>query len=346
MSEEGFQEKTERATPRKRQKAKEKGQVARSRDLSSMSAMGGIILIFYFAGEYFFRSLMGIMSGVLSFQFGSDVLRVSQIATIQGMKVIAPFLVIPVFLVIAASVLQGGFVLKPLKFEMEKLNPVNGITRIFSIKGLSELLKSIIKFSIGSWLVYYIISRDIHLLPSLSAMEMNEMVRVSARMILEAVTIAFLFYLAVSFMSYALDKWQYERSLRMTKQEIKEEVKEMEGDPLIKSRIRSMQREAARRRMMQEVPGAAVVITNPTHLAVALKYEDGGMIAPKIAAKGAGIVAEKIKEIAREHNVPIVEDKPLARALFKLELDSFIPEELYVAVAKILAYIYKLKGKI
>lgn len=346
MSEEGFQEKTERATPRKRQKAREKGQVARSRDLSSMSAMGGIILIFTFAGEYIFRRLMAIMSGVLSFQYGSDVLRVSQIATIQGMKIIAPFLIVSVFLVIGVSVLQGGFVLKPVKFEIEKLNVFNGIKRIFSIKGLSELFKSILKFGIGIWLVYYIISKDIHILPSLSAMELNELVRVSSGMILEAVTIAFLFYLAVSFMSYALDKWQYERSLRMTKQEIKEEVKEMEGDPLIKSRIRSMQREAARRRMMQEVPGAAVVITNPTHLAVALKYEDGRMFAPKIVAKGAGIVAEKIREIAREHNVPIVEDKPLARALFRLELDSFIPEDLYVAVAKILAYIYKLKGKI
>jgi len=142
-----------------------------------------------------------------------------------------------------------------------------------------------------------------------------------------------------------LEKWQHARSLRMTKQEVKEEHKELEGDPLIKSRVRSLQREAARKRMMQEVPNATVVITNPTHLAVALKYEDDGMPAPRVVAKGAGVVAEKIRKIARENNVPVIEDKPLARSLFKLELDSFIPEELYVAVARILAYIFKSRGQ-
>ncbi len=130
----------------------------------------------------------------------------------------------------------------------------------------------------------------------------------------------------------------------MSRSEVKEEHKETEGDPLIRARIKSLQREAAARRMMQEVPKATVVITNPLHIAVALTYEDRKMPAPKVVAKGAGFVAEKIKEIARSHGVSIVEDKPLARALFKIELNTFIPEELYVAVAKILAYIYKLKG--
>jgi flagellar biosynthetic protein FlhB len=163
---------------------------------------------------------------------------------------------------------------------------------------------------------------------------------------MDAIVIAFSYYLVVAIVGYFLEKWQHERSLKMTKQEVKEENKETEGDPLIKSRIRSAQREAARRRMMQEVPNAAVVITNPQHLAVAIKYDDQKMFAPQIVAKGAGIIAAKIKEIAGEHGVPIVEDKPLARALYRLELNSYIPEKLYVAVAKILAYIYKLKGKI
>ncbi len=132
----------------------------------------------------------------------------------------------------------------------------------------------------------------------------------------------------------------------MSKEEVKEEHKETEGDPIVKSRIRSIQRETARKRMMQEVSTATVVVTNPQHLAVAIKYEEKMMHAPKIVAKGAGFIAERIKEIATEHGIPIVEDKPLARALFRLELNTFIPEELYVAVAKILAYIYKLKGKI
>jgi flagellar biosynthetic protein FlhB len=174
----------------------------------------------------------------------------------------------------------------------------------------------------------------------------GELIKVSSHLIMEAIVIAFFYFLAVAIVSYFIEKWQFEKSLRMSKQEIKEEQKETEGDPIIKARIRSIQREAAKNRMMKEVPQATVVITNPTHLAVALKYEDKKMFAPQVVAKGAGIIAAKIREIATENGVPIVEDKPLARSLYKLELNSFIPEELYVAVAKILAYIYKLKGKI
>jgi flagellar biosynthetic protein FlhB len=176
-------------------------------------------------------------------------------------------------------------------------------------------------------------------------MEMNSAIKLSGQLIINALVTALLYFMIVAFISYLLERWQYERSLRMTREEVKEEYKEVEGDPRVKSRIRTLQLEAARRRMMQEVPKATVVITNPTHIAVALKYEEK-MIAPKITAKGAGIVAEKIKEIAEAHGVPVVEDRPLARALFKHDLDTFIPEELYVAVAKILAYIYKLRGKV
>jgi flagellar biosynthetic protein FlhB len=208
------------------------------------------------------------------------------------------------------------------------------------------LLKSLLKFAIGGWVIYYIIKKDLKVLPMLSAMEMSELIKVSGKLVMNAIVIAFFLYLTVAFVSYLLERWQFERSLRMTKQEIKEEHKETEGDPLIKSRIRSIQREIARKRMMQEVPNATAVITNPQHLAVAIKYEDKKMHAPKIVAKGAGFIAGKIKEIAAKHGVPIIEDKPLARALFKLELNTYIPEKLYVAVAKILAYIFKLKGKI
>jgi flagellar biosynthetic protein FlhB len=346
MADEGFQEKTEQATPRKRQKVKEKGQVARGRDLSSMAAMGGILLILYFGGEYLFSVLSNITGGILSLHYGRNPIHVSRIAALQGLQVVIPFFIASVVLVTVSSVMQGGFVFKPLQFDMSKLNPFEGIKRIFSLRGLMEMVKSLLKFAVGGWVVYYILKKDLNILPSLSAMEMDEAIRVSGRLIVEAIAIAFLYYLAVAFVGYALEKWQFERSLRMTKQEVKEEFKETEGDPLIKSRVRSIQRELARKRMMQEVPKATVVITNPTHLSIALKYIDKEMPAPQIVAKGAGIIAAKIKEIATEHGIPIVEDRPLARALFKLDVDSFIPEELYVAVARILAYIYKLKGKI
>jgi flagellar biosynthetic protein FlhB len=344
MSEE-FQEKTERATPRKLQKAKEKGQVARSQDLTTMSVMGGILLILYFGSGYLGRSMAEMSAGIFSMQYGTEPYDVARMAVIEGAKITLPFFLVAVVIAIAVSVAQGGFVVKPMQFEINKLNPVEGLKKLFSLKGLTEFLKSILKFLIGGWVVYFIMKRDIKVFPSLSALKFGELVKESGRLIFEAMAISFLFYMIVAFMSYLLEKWQHARSLRMTKQEVKEEHKELEGDPLIKSRVRSLQREAARKRMMQEVPNATVVITNPTHLAVALKYEDDGMPAPRVVAKGAGVVAEKIRKIARENNVPVIEDKPLARSLFKLELDSFIPEELYVAVARILAYIFKSRGQ-
>ena len=346
MPEESYEERTERATPRKRQKAKEKGQVARSRDLSSIAGMGGIILIMYFAGEHFINILADTTAGILGFRYGRDLPDVIKVAFINAAHVTLPVFIISITMVMLTSVIQGGFVLRPLRFETSMLNPVEGFKRMFSLKGLTELIKSLLKFIIGGWVIYYVIKKDLEILPTLMAMEIGYLAKTSAILIFKALIIAFMYFLVVGFVSYALEKWQYERSLRMTKQEVKEEHKEVEGDPLIKSRIRSVQREIARRRMMQEVPNATVVITNPTHIAVALRYEEKKMIAPKVVAKGAGIVAEKIKEIAMKHNVPIVEDRSLARALFKLELDSFIPEELYVAVAKILAYIYKMRGRL
>lgn len=341
-----FQEKTEQATPRRQQQAREKGQIARNKDLTSMITMSGILMVFYFMGERFFLGLAGMTRGILGMKYGTNPLDVSRIAVLQGFEIVAPFFLAAVVLGTLANVMQGGIVMKPLKFEISRLNPLEGFQRIFSMKGLTELLKSVLKFSVGGWIVYYIIKKDLDILPSLSAMEFNELIRVSTKLIMDAVIVAFTYYMVIAIGGYFIDKWQLDKSLKMTKQEIKEEAKESDGDPLIKSRIRSAQREAARKRMMQEIPTATVVITNPTHLAVAIKYEDKKMSAPKVVAKGADLIAAKIREIARENGVPIVEDKPLARALFKLELNAYIPEELYVAIAKLLAYIYKLKGKI
>jgi len=341
-----FQEKTERATPRRREKAREEGQISRSRDLVSMGVIGGTIMIFYLGGEYFFTRLAELTGGILSFRYGTEPGRVASIALLKGGLLLAPFFLVSATMAVAGSLLQGGFVIKPVKLQFEKINPVTGIKNLFSMKGVMELLKALLKVGIGCWIVYYIIKKDLEVFPTLSLMEIGGLAETSAGLVMNAVLIAFCYFLVVSVFSALIEKWQFEKGLRMTKQEIKEEHKDIDGDPLIKSRIRSIQREAARKRMMQEVEHATVVITNPTHLAVALKYEDKGMHAPKIVAKGAGIIAEKIKTIAAEHGIPIMEDKPLARSLFKLDLNTFIPEELYVAVAKILASIYKIKGKI
>lgn len=345
MAEE-FQEKTERATPRKKQKAKEKGQILRSKDLASMTATGGMLTLFYFGGEYFFATLSTLTAGILSMRYGTNPMEVSRIAFLEGAKVLLPFFFTSIALVIFTTISQSGWSIKPFTFDIQRANPAGKIKNFFSLNGVIELLKGTLKFAAGGWVVYYIMKKDLMVLPSLSAMELNALVKVSAKMIVHAAGIAFFYYLVVAFIGFIFDKWQYERSLRMTRQEIREEHKEMEGDPMIKSRIRNIHKETARRRIMQEVPTATVIITDPTPFAIALRYEEQKMSAPKIVAKGAGAVAEKIKERAAEYEVPIVEDNTLARALFKFDADTIIPEELYVAVAKILANICKVKGRI
>jgi len=346
MADDSFQEKTEQATPRKLEKAKEKGQVARSKDLTSMASMSGIMMLLYFGGGHVVSKLSAMTGGVLSMRHGTNPGHVSRIVVLQGFEILAPFFLLTIIMGVLVSVAQGGFVKKELKLEFSKVSPLKGIKNLFSMKSISEFLKSLMKFLVGGWITYYIVKNNMKILPTLAAMEMGEMLKVSGNMIMNAMLLAFALFMIIAVFSYFIDKIQHNRSLKMTKQEIKEEQKESDGDPMVKSRIRSIQREAARKRMMQEVPEATVVITNPTHLAVAIKYEDKDMSAPKIVAKGAGHVAAKIREMAAEHGVPIVENKPVARALFKQELNSFIPEDLYVAVAKILAYIYKLKGKV
>lgn len=339
-----FEERTQQATPRKKQKAREQGQVPRSPELTSMVATGGIILMLYLGGEHFLSAIYDMTKGLLSLRYGVDTLQVFKVTSLQTLQILTPFLLVAMVLGTLTALAQGGFVMKPLSIELERINPFVGIGRIFSFKGFTEFLKALFKFGIGIWIFYYLIKKNLNVLPSLSAMEMNKLLTVSGHMLINVLATAFICFFTIAIFSYALERWQFERSLRMTPAEVKEEYKESEGDPLIKSRVRSLQREVARRRMMQEVPKATVVITNPTHIAVALKYEDKKMLAPKIIAKGAGIIAEKIKEIAKEHGIPIFEDKPLARALFKLDLGTFIPEELYVAVARILAHVYKLRG--
>lgn len=338
-----YEEKTEQATPRKRQKAKEKGQVARSKDLISFASIGGVILLLFFWGRHFFDSFLQLTGRLISLRQGTEPISALKSASVDMMFLIMPFLGSAFIVAISAGLLQGGFVRKPLELKFEALNPMSGLKRIFSLNGLTDFLKVLIKFSIGCYLFYVVMKKDLTVLPFLSGMELSAIAGVSGSLLLKALTYGFGCFFVISVIDYILQKWHFERSLRMSRHELKEEYKQTEGDPIIKSRIKSIQKEMARKRMMQEVPKAAVVITNPTHIAVALRYEDKKTAAPQVIAKGAGYVAENIKEIAVKNRIPVVEDKPLARMLYKLDLGSYIPEELYKAVAKILAYIYRLK---
>jgi len=340
-------DRTEKATGRKRQQAREKGQVARSRELVSMASTGGILLVIAFWGGGAFSRLAGVTRGFLSLKYGADPLQAMRAAGAETLVVLFPFFLAATGLAVAASLVQGGVVIKPFDFQLSRLNPLEGLKRLFSATGLVDFLKNLVKLAVGGYVVYLAVRKEIAFLPSLLQLETGEIVRVSGALTLKALVTGFSFFFVFGILDYFLVRWRYERELRMTKTEVKDEHKEIEGNPHVKARIRSLMKEMARKRMMRDVRKATVVITNPTHLAVALRYDDRKKAAPRIVAKGADLLAEKIRDIARRHGVPIVEDRPLARSLYKVEVGAFIPEELYRAVARILAQIFlRLKGAV
>jgi flagellar biosynthetic protein FlhB len=338
------EDRTEQATARRRQKAREKGQIAKSRELVSFATMAGTLLVFYFAGASFMTNMGGLTTRLLSLDYGRDSIVVLRQASTEMMMILAPFFGATVLFAILSNVLQGGFLLKPPTFELERLSPLNGFKNIFSVSALPGIVKSFLKFLVGIVLFYLLLKKMIAIVPTTAAMDITDIKAVAFSLMSKSVAWAFTTFFVLAVADYLYERWKFERSIRMSKEEIKEEYRESEGDPLIKAKIKSLQRDMARRRMMEAVPKATVVITNPTHIAVALLYQKGGNGAPQVIAKGKGHIAATIRELARKHRIPLVEDKPLARALFKVKLDSTIPEDLYRAVAKILAYIYKLRG--
>ncbi|NOY65520.1 MAG: flagellar biosynthesis protein FlhB [Nitrospirae bacterium] len=339
------QERNERPTARRRQKAREEGQVPRSKELAGMLSFGGVLLAFVFMGGFLVQQLLVITRAGFIITANTSPLHRLTFLGERALIMLLPVFLVSMIFAITGNLVQGGFVWKPFKLDLNMFNPAEGIKRIFSRYAIMEIIKGLAKFSVGALLIYLLMKRLLPELFKMIFMDVSTMSVVLISALLYTMKVVFVCFFIVSFLDYITQRWRHERSLRMTKEEIKEEYKESEGDPQIKARIRSVQREMARKRMMQEVPKATVVITNPTHLAVALRYERGQKGAPKVVAKGAGFIAEKIKELAEKSDVPIVEDKPLARALFSLEINTEIPEELYRAVAKILAYIYRLKGE-
>ena len=349
---EQFEEKTEQATPRRREKAREKGDVPKSRELTSLLPVWTILLYLLFSGA-FFSSLLtyfgsSLRRGVTMTLTETTLMDVFKADTMQmGM------MMLPLFMLILAGVLivhflQTGFLLStvPLTPDLSKINPLQGIKRMFSVNTLYETIKGLFKVAVLSAILYLMLKKEVFNIPLLIAMDIKSIMAFCFGQIKKIVMISALVLTVFAAVDYAFQRWQYSRNLKMTKQEIKEEYKEVEGSPMIKARLKSIQREMARKRMMQEVPRADVVITNPTHYAVALKYDVGKMGAPRVVAKGANLIAAKIKEIARQSGVPVFEDKPLARTLFSsLDVNQEIPEAFYKAVAAILAQVYRMKGK-
>jgi len=347
------QEKTERATPRKRQKARSRGQVAKS-----MEIPGAFILLFtfvflVFAGGYFedrmYRLFTVSFNEYMLWELSADNVAVIFSNLIyRGFILLLPIMAISVIVAVLANYLQFGllFTAYPLKPQISKLNPVHGAKRLFSLRSVVELLKSVLKLMIVGTVVYWTLFGEKESLPGLWNLPVESIFRYTASLTLELGVKVGLLLIVLALLDYMYQRYQHEKSLRMSKQDIKDEHKNVEGDPLVKSRIRERQRRFALQRMMQEVPKADVVITNPTHYAVALRYDASEMEAPKVVAKGQDYIALKIKEIAAEHGVVTMENKPLARALYeRVEIGETVPADLFQAVAEVLAYVYRIKRK-
>lgn len=349
-------ERTEKATPRKKQKAREKGQVLQSREISSALVLLIVFLSIKLLGGYmfqeveaFFRLCVGDLAINFDVESINELMRLAGPVFVQLIKIIGPILAIALVISFAASFAQVGalFTLEPLKPKFSKLNPFNGIKRIFSIRGLVELVKSLMKITIIGVVAWQSIrAEENHIVKLMDQDLASAAVYISSTAIDIAIKICAMM-LIIAVLDYGYQWWQYEKDLRMTKHEVKEEYREMEGSPETRQRIRQKQREMSMRRMLTEVPKADVVITNPTHYAVAIKYDADKAPAPVVIAKGMDYMAIRIKEIAKENGVETVENKPLAQTLYKsVDIGQQIPPELYQAVAEILAFVYKLKGKV
>jgi flagellar biosynthetic protein FlhB len=351
MAEGQDQERTEKATPKKKSETRKKGQIAQSREIPSVMVLMGALSVFYFVGGWMFNQLAEVMRGIFSHliqqNFGAERAQVLLgHIFLQLFILLAPLFVVIMVAGIFSNLAQTGFMLtgETLAPKLSKLNPLSGIKRLFSLRSSVEVLKAVLKVIIVGGMAYATLFKEMDHIPALVELEISQIMTFTGHVALRLGYYTCLVLLVLAGVDYLFQYWQHERDLRMTKQEIKDEHRQQEGDPMVRSRIRAVQREMAQKRMMEAVPDATVVITNPTHLAVALKF-DRSMPAPKVIAKGAGHIAEKIKSIANEHDVPIIEQKPLARALYKnVEIDQYIPADLYHAVAEMLAYVYRLKG--
>jgi flagellar biosynthesis protein FlhB len=348
----GSDNKSEQPTARRLQKAREKGQVARSKEVSSAAVLlGGLLVLLYF-GQTVFQTLEDVMKQLLNFRVPSEITipYLTTIADSAGPRVavvLVPILLAIMLFSVVANMMQGGLVFstQSLGFHFEKLNPQKGLSRIFSKNGLVELLKSLLLLIAIGIISYQVISEHLTLYPRLILMDVRKLLYWTASISYEVFIRVAVMLIVLAIGDYFFQKYRFTEQLKMTKQEVKEEFKETEGDPVTKGRIRRIQREMARKRMMSDVPNADVVITNPTHYSVALSYKMESMDAPKVVAKGVGFLALKIRELAQEHGIPLVENKPLAQTLYKsVEVGDSIPSNLYKAVAEILAYIYKAKN--
>lgn len=345
------QEKSEQPTEKRLQDSKRKGQIARSKELNTMAItlIGGVALVAM--SDYLGERMSDMMSSSFTLSREeifdpSAMLQRLTSSILDALLMLAPFFLVILVIAIASSVALGGMVVsaETLTPKLSKLNPIKGLKKLFSATGLMELLKAMAKFFLIAGATMLVLWVALERYINLSNMELAPALAELSSLIGGSFVLIASTLIIIAMVDVPFQLWNHKKQLRMTRQEIKEEMKESEGRPEVKGRIRNLQREAAMRRMMEEVPKADVIVTNPTHYAVALRYDQDSMHAPKLVAKGADLVAGNIRKLANEKQIPVVASPMLARALyFHTELNEYIPAGLYLAVARVLAYVFQLK---
>lgn len=348
-------EKTEKATPKKREDSRKKGQVLKSPDVTSAIVLLTVFVFLFFFASFLRTEIFSFFSVTFTKYMLIETLTIDTAIIIykdmllEMAIILLPIMLVAVVAAVAANYFQFGllFTTEPLKFDLKKIDPIKGLKRIFSLKAIIELVKSILKISFIGSVTTLILWMNLEQVLSLSFKTAWDTLSTVGWLTGTMGIAASCVLLFISILDFFYQKFDYEKNLKMSKQDIKDEHKNSDGDPIVKSRIRQRQREMAMRRMMQEIPSADVVITNPTHFAIVLKYDDESMDAPTVVAKGADFVAQKIKLIAKENNVVMVENRQLARSMFdQVEVGQRIPDEFFKAVAEVLAYVYRIKQKI
>lgn len=347
-------EKTEKPTTKRRERAREEGQVARSTELNNAVLLLSSFIILKLSGKWMYHKIIDVFKNCYT-----RYLHDNNIFTIKGMNVLLIettisliVILIPIFAAtvvvsLLVSILQVGWKVTTqlLEPKLDRLNPISGFKRIFSPKIFVELLKSILKILIIGFVVYGYIEAQMKNIPTILNKDFSEILAYGGSSVVKMATVVSVVYFVLAGLDYLYQKYEFEKSIKMTKQEIKEEFKQSEGDPQIKSKIKQKQREISMKRMMQDIPKADVIITNPTHFAVAVTYKPEQGLAPIVVAKGQDYLAQRIKNIAKDNKIHIIENKPLARAIyFSTDVGEEIPQELYQAVAEVLAFIYSMKN--
>jgi len=345
-------DKSHEPTERRRSKAREEGQIARSQDLaSSVVLLVAIILLMNIGGQ-----IVEVLVGYSQRTLGEEAWLVGDSNTVYAylyhstfliLRPVAMFMLILVGAAILVNYMQVGWMFLPgkLGFDFKRIDPIKGFGRMFSLQSLMRLIFGLLKIAICAAVAWFALRNELNDILKLVDVSERESMAFMLQLLLSVALKIAVCLVILAILDYAYQKWKHEQDLRMTTQELRDEMKEMMGDPQLVSKRRQIQREMALQRMSQAVPQADVVVTNPTHLAIALKYDPATMPAPIVVAKGAGVIAKRIRQLALEHGIPILERKPLAQTLFKhVEINQQIPAEHFAAVAEILAYVYQLKG--